>query len=261
MPSRLACATAVFGDSAAEAAFLQDDPAFVNLALGAEPLRLSLLKIKHYFAEIEPGRIVLDAHHQTLTREDERYDSYDYEELFARQSRAPLRLMETHHRNLLFDALLTWLMESRVYPPIKTFPNGGVTAVAYDPVHVADRLSHAEERATDWIPVPERRQNAVLYEEMLGWFRDRGAEVCIVTYPTAPQFRAVADRHPEYADLRAWYGEAAERHGFLYRDYWDAFENSRDFSDSTHVSEQGGRKVAAMILRDCFGIESGAGGS
>ena len=246
----------VLGDSVAEVGFILEDEDFVNLSLGAEPLPVRVLKTRKYFEAIDPGLVVLAADAQALVWRDTHYSKYDLESLFSWNRRSPLRLLETHHRNLLMDYVRKYFNEGTLAENFRMLPNGGTVMINADQRLIDRRMKDGPAKARRFVPTEQRRRDyEAHYLRLLQFLNEKQAQVCLVHYPMAPIFRAEADKFPEYAEIRVWFDKAAERFGFRFLDYWDAYDDPTLYTDSMHLSETAARALTRVILNDCFGLE------
>ncbi len=258
---RTKTANAAFGDSITAAGFLPEKPDFANLASEGEPVGGTLVKVRGFYNQRGQGKVILGANHQIMRRNSEPF--LDYELIFLRNERRPLRIMETRHRHYSLRYWHTLLFKDFASNRT-TLPYGGQVFVDSDRNQAFGRQSAAQRnefgaaKALREMPrsLEEQTESRRYFEEILAFVNAQGMEACVVSFPMSATFRQEADRHNAYGEIRRWYGDAAKAHGHRYLDFWALYDDDSLFLDPTHLNDAGGRAFTQVLLESCFATDS-----
>ncbi len=251
-------ANAVFGDSHASLGFT-GQPEFVNLAFPGENLRTIASKVEHYFSERSPGKVIFQlGPHQFSERRNSEF-GLDYRN--ADWKPGASRALSAWYRPKVLNFWKVYLTgdEFRVNRALQTDGAQTVdTSLAEMPP--SDRRTQAERTVTDQLPAAEPATStaAQTAKSILSALISRGAEVCLVTFPVAPDQVAYAKRHPEIAATRRYIDELAHSLTLKRVDYWSAIQDYALFTNSDHLNALGASQLASMAVADCgFGQTEG----
>jgi hypothetical protein len=253
---------AAFGDSIPARGLLFAGDDTVNLAFPGERPKRTAIKLEAYFRDIRPGRVILPANANMLKRPLD--DTRGYEDIFTRTARKPVRLMEDRHRGYLYDYWRTLLVKRRFESSVRLAPLGGLLPV--DPQALSSfatggeavRRREAEELVLRDLPPDEedwfaQNPNLAIMRDMLGFLRRRGAEVCLVRFPTAPEYRRLAAQHPAFERASRAFERLAAEFGVPLKDYRERYDNPRLFENPNHINHLAAPEFARTALADCFG--------
>jgi hypothetical protein len=258
---RASAESAAFGDSIVQQDFLPDRPDFPNLASAGERPVQTLTKIQAYYRARPAKRVLLAANPNMVERNI--VDTGNYAEIFGRNERPGINLMETRHRVRLIAYWKVLFNEGGFDSEWIVLPNGGTAQKdgADEARYGAASPDARRSEATGWVladrPLMDARQqtNLTLFSETLAFLQAKQAEVCVVTFPVSPEYRAIAADHPEYAETLAAYRERALAGGARYLSYWDALADPALFSDPAHLTTSAARRFASDVLEDCFALK------
>ena len=250
----------ILGDSIPARGFT-GRPEFVNLAFSGENARRMNIKARAYFQERKPGMVVVSANYNLFNRKAE--STRGYEHIYQHYSPKALRVMEPRHRERVLRYWEAILKNGELRPRGRVLPDGTLLSTNAEEYLIYARQGPDElvTRAT-WmlgrgVPGPDfdTSVHAELYEDLMRFLKEKGADVCVVTFPVAPNFRPEMMKRPVFARVHEYFARVAARHGFKYRNYWDAIDTPSDLMDEVHLTPSGARKLTDMIVRDCFGLE------
>jgi hypothetical protein len=246
---------AAFGDSHIARGF-PGTSTIANLAFLSESIEQIDAKVRYYYRERAPGRVILlGAPH--LFRADAESSSRDYARIFSTTDSAgvSLYLFDPYYRVRVPRYWFTWLRHGGSFPSALTLaPHGGLLsdATILDP-GTRHRLE-AVRRVAGHRPAPafERSSAARRYESLVALLVERGAKLCIVTMPTSLAYREYAAADPRFAAALAFVESVGRRHGAAYVSYWSRFDDLALFADVDHLNRSGAELLAPELERDCF---------
>lgn len=244
---------AIFGDSHASLGFT-GVPGFVNLAFPGENLRTVTGKIEVYFQNKAPGRVILQADPSMLAPVRDRDTPTDYSDL--REARPWLRIAERRHRTRLLAYWRVWRGEEGFRSTRRFEADGAQTRTdryADLPPEQRDALAREE-------VLKQRPPNQPLEAPGLSYLEDAvekltgmGAQVCLVSFPMAPEYRRYAAERPAFAAARAAFAAIAARQDVRYQDFSEAVDDPALFVNADHLNRDGARLMAPRIVTACFG--------
>ena len=251
----LATATApdaVFGDSHAALGFTGQPP-FVNLAYpGEDPLTMES-KVRRYFADKAPRHVVLQADPNLLSERRNREQERDYLAETVGFG-GPARVLSPWHRPQL---LAYWEVALRGdgFHSIRDFqPDGAQTRdVDFSRVDADARRHEAAQSVEEQVPDfgGPAQQGLAALERIARFVQDSGGQVCLVTFPQSPEYRAAAADRPDYARALAEVGELADRIGARRLSLWDVFEDQAAFANADHLNVGAAKVAATRIVAGC----------
>jgi len=252
---------AAFGDSipARGLLFARDD--IVNLAFPGERPHRTAIKLKAYFKEISPGRVILPANANMLKRPLD--DTRGYEAIFSRAERKPVRLLEDRHRGYLYDYWRTLAVKRRFASSVRLEPLGGLVPIDrvalsnFSAGDAAVRWREAEELVLRDMPPDDedwfrQNPNLAVLRDMLSFLAARGGEVCLVRFPTSPEYRQLEAQHLAFARASRAFNELAREYGVRLMDYRDRYSDPQLFENPNHINHRAGPEFARTVLNDCF---------
>tara|TARA_R110002167_G_scaffold24188_2_gene85450 strand:+ start:328 stop:1248 length:921 start_codon:yes stop_codon:yes gene_type:complete len=245
-------ADAIFGDSHASLGFTGAD-GFVNLAFPGENLATVAGKARAYYRQRQPGRVIVQADPSMLSPARDREPPVSYDDLGG--ERRWLRIAEERHRTRLLAYWRVW-RKGEGFASTRRFEADGAqtrTDRLADTAPAA-REALALEEALKQRPPDALNDSPGLRElqALVGWLRGKGARVCLVGFPMAPDYRRHADARPAFAAARAAFAALAARHSVPYRDFSAAVDDLSLFVNADHLNRDGARQLAPRIVRACF---------
>lgn len=244
---------AVFGDSHASLGFT-GVPGFVNLAFPGENLATVAGKARAYYQGLAPGRVILQADPSMLApaRDAEAPTSY----ADVREGRHWLRIAETRHRVRLLAYWRVWRRGEGFRSNRRFEADGAQTRDgALSDLAMAEREASAREEVIKQRPPDDPRGSpglvhlASLAKELTA----RGAAVCLVGFPMAPEYRRQADQRPAFAAARAAFSNLAAGLNLPYRDFYRSVDDPALFVNADHLNRHGAMLTAPRIVEACFG--------
>lgn len=245
---------AAFGDS--QMAFgLSGAPGFANLAHLGEPYAVILHKVKRYYRDRVPGRVILQANPSLFSAS---YEADDAEAMIARYSGAQrLLLLAPEYRGDLTTYWRIYLTGRRFRPNVEVLPDGSRARDrqwAAKPPRV--RRALAAEGAAQRQPMPPeqiaRSANFAAFRESIRFLQDRGAKICLVDVPVSPELAAAIAARPAYAEARNLIAAVAREFAVPYVDLDDAFADASLFDDENHLNPKGAARFTEIALKRCF---------
>lgn len=247
-------ANVVFGDSMAAGGFT-GVAGFVNLAREGDTFPQIDRKVRLYFAQRRPDRVIIEAglHHFSQSY----LASHDDDE-FPRQLAGQgygLKVFEGVYRA---ESLTYWklALTGQPFVPKYGFESDGARLkdTRFSQEAPATRQVTAVREAAGLLPVPAARRDRLWqgYAEMVRFLRDKGARVCLVAFPYAPEMQAAIAAHPQYGEVRAGFADLARRTGAVYVDLIDAPLGDELFENPTHLNGFGAHLVAPDMEKRCF---------
>lgn len=248
---------AVFGDSIAARGVIGAS-GFVNLAQPGEAPNVTRLKIESYFKTRRPDKVVIALNPNFMKRPER--DTRGFEDILSRRNESLFSVLKLHHRERMFGYWTTWLSKGAFDTNVEVLDGGGIRPrVNAENFEFARKSPQArrEEALRNMIrdvpPVDFRNgSNLQLLRGVLDFLRQRGGNVCLVGFPFSADYRRAADERKDFAELRALYRTFARERGVKFVDFWNEFSDDRLFLNGSHLNEEGGRKLAPLILQRCF---------
>jgi hypothetical protein len=247
----------VFGDSIAARGFIGGE-GFVNLAVPGESPNVTRLKMQIYFAKRAPGNVAIAFNPNVLKRPDRKLAGF--EDAYTKNE-SLLAALRPRHREQMFGYWMVWLTRGSFEDRVRVPDSGGIVErvnasnFAYARMSQAERYEETIRNVTRDAPTANFRDspNLRLIEEIVDTVRKRGGTPCLVEFPYAKDYRIVADQRKEFVDARRFLREFAGGVRVKFVDFWDRFSDDRLFLNGSHLNEDGGRRLAPLIIRECFG--------
>lgn len=247
-----------FGDSYMAHALLGLD-GFLNLAYPGTNTRLQEVKVKSYFVDRQPRRIILQADPQLFApMKDEKDISEDLARFApgaATYSQPTLWLFEDPHRALVYHYWKLYVAREKFGEEVLLLPGGGI--LTYDSWADVDRAKRLEKAGP--IVEADTPARAVAsseagraYERMLAFLNDAGARVCMVGMPMSIEYRTLSAAHPEFEDARQFLRALASQYGFQYVDLKAAISDPRLYTNQNHLNAIGGAEFTKLVASTCI---------
>ena len=245
---------AVFGDSHMSLGFTGAD-GFVNLAFPGENLATIVGKARLYYRDREPGRVILQADPSMLAAVRDAEPPTAYETLVGEIARRWVTSLSPRHRPRLMAYWQVFVDGDGFSANRDVQVDGAQTMTGrFGELSEAQRLAAATDEATGQRPPSDLGVSVGLpaLDQLVAELTQRGAEVCLVTMPMAPEYQAVANAMPEFAAARLEFDRLADRHRVARIDFWDAAVDPAQFLNQDHLNHQGATRIAPSIVGQCF---------
>ena len=251
--ARASAADAVFGDSHASLGFTGVD-GFVNLAFPGENLATAAGKARAYYRDRKPGRVILQADPSMLAPARDREPPTRYDNLDA--GRSWLRILDERHRSRLTAYWRVWRSGEGFTTNRRFEADGAQTQsgrLADRPAAERDALALEEVLKQRPAEDPAASPGMAALSSLMAGLTQRGARICLVGFPMAPDYRRHAAARPAVQAARDAFAALAADHGVPYRDFAAAVDDPSLFLNADHLNRQGALQLAPEIVRACFG--------
>ena len=249
----VAATSAVFGDSHAARGFTGVD-GFVNLARPGEVLDRTRQKLALFTAGAGHRRVILQVgpHAFAPYRQERAPGPYRLTPWWAP------RIRESNHRDNWFRYWGVALSGRSFIPNRVLQPDGAQTAPEEESGGGRDVVDLAAARVLEHRPLadPAATPSAIDLEGILDDLAKRDVEVCLTSFPVSPEYMREAARHPEFERAVRFLAEIARRHGVVYVDQRERFDDSTLFFNPDHLTLEGARRFAPICVTACFGASA-----
>jgi hypothetical protein len=259
--TRSTATDAAFGDSRFAWGFV-GRPDFPTIAAEGETMADMELRVRYYFRDKQPGRVVLqgDPHAFATYKLDRATHAY----LNNLDNRFWQRFVD-HHRPYLgkyWELFATG--GTRAFRPRDALRWGWIVGQeewsALDPTV---RLGQARARVEHHLPAADFEHDvfAQSFERTLSFLQERGAHVCVITTPVSYEYYKFASQNPTTAEAIEFIRHSAEQHGDRYVNFYDLFarpEFADYFRDMDHLNQRGAPLFTEKAVAACFGRGPGA---
>ncbi|MDO8607355.1 MAG: SGNH/GDSL hydrolase family protein [Phaeospirillum sp.] len=249
---------AAFGSSVTVAGF-SGQPGFVNMALGGEPPNYIAHKIRMYYKNLKPGRVIIQASYSELSTSfwfTHQGDGDEFEQILHADDRASLRILNPLHRTSLITYWRAVLSEGRFIPSAEFMPDGSrIQYARYTDRPLSERLAGARQTAQSWRPPddPSKALAAKVYAEVLDFIAAEGGQACLVSFPTTQALQAEMKKFPTYAKVPEFLHRLAEAKRARYVDLADMVLGDESFTDDVHPNGYAAKVISPIIVERCFG--------
>lgn len=249
---------AIFGDSHAAYGLTGID-SFVNVAHGGNNFRTISGKVRLYFAERKPGKVILQAGAHHFSRDFTRWrdDETPEFESFLRGYAAyyPRALIPLHRKELLNYWSTYW--RGRSFTPLQQFmPDGSqlsMTALYTDtPLPIRRSASVRSARILEPVEKFESSETAREYREIIAFLQERGGTVCLVTLPVATLLRREFQHLERFAAAQHFFSQLAQAANIPYVNLLGSEYPDEYFADAHHLNATGARSISGDVARRCF---------
>jgi hypothetical protein len=245
---------AAFGDSQMAFAF-SGAPGFVNLAHLGEAAPTIRYKVETYYAERAPGRVILQANPSMFSAA---YEKDDVEAQIARYRPGErLLLLAPEYRGELATYWRMFLTGQRFKPNVEFLPDGSrARNRKWAEKPAAQRRALGVEGAAFRQPMPAEEirgsRSFAAFRETISYLLGRGARLCLVDAPVAPELAAAIATLPRYAAAQELIAETARGLGASYRDLHSHYDDAALFDDENHLNPAGAARFTAEVVQECF---------
>ena len=117
----------------------------------------------------------------------------------------------------------------------------------------AERRAQAEQTVLDQIPPAEPSESRAAYfaESTLHALIQRGAAVCLVTFPVSPDQVEISTNFPEVLATRRYIDTLTDTLDIRRVDYWAAVDDFSEFTNCDHLNAKGAARLASRAVPDC----------
>ncbi|HSV28420.1 MAG TPA: hypothetical protein VLL76_02645 [Candidatus Omnitrophota bacterium] len=250
---------AAFGSSITVGGFT-GQPGFVNMGFGGEPLNFIVHKLKMFYADRKPGRVILQGSFMEFSdsfwTQLNRDNTDEFESMMSADDPTRLRILNPMHRASLLLYWRTMLADGGFEPSAKFQPDGSrLNSERYSDQPADVRAMAARQTARSWrLPQnPEKSPAATVMADAIRHVRAKGGEVCIVSYPvTASLYRELL-KSPNFDRIPAALAHIADTEGARYVNMLDHGMPDEYFVDDVHINGDGARAISPEIVSRCFG--------
>lgn len=244
---------AAFGDSHAARGFAARD-SFVNLAYPSENIEDMFAKIRTHYATRAPGRVVLQADPHLFAA----YRIFAPTTANASDQMPALQITADRHRPQL-NAYWQAFFEGygTLASTVQQTGNGALLSqgdfATLSPraqkLEARTRLQHHALARPDNVTKTQAR-----YAEMLAFLTDRGAEVCLVSFPVTRAYLDASAQAPNARHETAirFFQDHATQDGVRYVDARAQVLPNHLFRDVDHLNAAGAEMFYAGLIRQCF---------
>lgn len=245
----------VFGDSHT-AQGVHGVPGFLNLSYPSENVPKVEVKARSYFADKQPGKVVLQADPHMLAPYREDYDERSDARPFETGRKPYLwALARMHTANI--HTYWKFYFTGKTFDNIYTFQEDGAftRTGSWTKLSKEQQLDSAEARISRHRPKQELEstRTAQSYQSVLSFLTGQVAEVCMVRMPVTPLYRRLSANHSEFEDATVFLESLALDYGVRYVDLSDAITDLSLFLNTDHLNERGSLFFAPMLESACFG--------
>ncbi len=248
----------IFGDSYL-AQGIHGLEGFVNLAYPGDNIRLTELKVRDYFGDKQPRRVILQADPQLFASTREVINLGNETEKILPGGEMPSRptvwMLTYPHRGLIYTYWKRYLTGEGFGDRAELLPQGGIISNAVWADEDEDtRLRRAHKVILHEIPVKDvgASENGLAYERMLIFLATNGAEVCMVGAPMSDEYRLISNDFIEYGETREFLVSLAAHYGFTYLNLADRITDATMFADQNHLNAHGAAVFTQMLESGCF---------
>ena len=232
---------------------------FLNLSYSRDFVPTIEVKIRAYFADKHPGKIILqaDAHMFAPERQTDPPDSVS---LFStKTSTVRLWMFSDLHINNVGKYWKIFFSPSGFENTYTFHQDGSFTnkGKGWMDLSAESRLAQVKKRVLSTVyrpeEAPEATRSARSYQRILENLTSRGAEVCMVGMPLTKLHRSSMKDMPEFERARLLLQSLADKYGVRYVEMSAAITNEALFDDSEHLNEAGALEFAPLLETACFG--------
>ncbi len=250
-----------FGDSHVARGFDAQDPV-VNLAYPSESVEKMAWKSSRYLEQMPNVKTVLiqaDPHLFAAYRKDAGLGGYPI--AFAGEGGSALLSLSARYRPQLIALWQAFIKSGgRMTSKIETTPQGALLSPGNLSTWTAAQVQEFTAHRVD-LHVPdmgaEQSNMVALYRDMVAKFVDAGADICLVSFPTAPVYRQYVENLND-AEKRQWnaaqglFAELAEHPRVRFIDDTARFDDPALFRDPDHLNKTGAVQYGPVLQSTCF---------
>lgn len=244
----------VFGDSHV-ARGIHGLSGFLNLSYAGDTVLEIEAKVRSYFSDKEPGKVVLQAGPQffSVRRDDDM--EFDEPRLFATKSKPYLWMFSERYSGRVINYWKRFLEGATFKSDSTIHRDGAITATAiWTDEPESQRRKLIREKIAIQRPkqAPEATRSARSYERILAFLTSRGAEVCMVGMPLPSSYRRSSASFEEFGHARAFFESLAADYRIRYLDMSAWITDDALFEDANHLNLDGALEFAPLLETACF---------
>lgn len=250
-----------FGDSHVARNFLPEAPV-TNLAYPSENIAHIAWKVDRYLARVpQPKRVLLQADPHLFAAYRLREGIGDYPALFGGAYRSRPYLLSGEYRPQL-GALWTAYLKTRghlVSDIVPTAQGGLPSPGDLSRWSATEREQWTHDRVVLQTPVEHFADtaDAKAFAALVHRLRAAGAEVCLVSFPLSPPYRAALAKLSPAEQARwtaalAWFRKLADQPGVRIYDDRARFDDLALFRDPDHLNARGAALYSPDLQARCF---------
>jgi hypothetical protein len=245
---------AVFGDS--HTLRIVGIPGFVNLSRGGDSVRTRESKIRRFYLNQTPGRVVLEADPNQFAPGYGDTTAYDQPDPFE-PTATRLYVVSAQYRGFVLDYWRRFLLRKGFDSSFIEYEDGALTQTSIWP-HDFPTEAQQERVATRTVeehaPVENLAASAAgaSYRRTVEYLASAGAELCLVVMPQTAAYTTLAADHPTFAEARAYVAQIAHEAGVRFVDLSNDFADQSLFGDENHLNDVGGHIAGSLINERCF---------
>jgi len=248
---------AIFGDSI-PANGVTGLPGFINLALGGDNFAGMAAKIRLYFKDRTPDKVIIQAglHHLSRQYIHHRDDGEGFAALLGEHGEPLLKLLDPLYR---YEIATYWrtVAEGGTFVPRERFQPDGSRLSPVNYAHYPQFLRHsaAGQVAQLTLPMPDPMHNPAITgtRSLIAMLQAKGGHPCLVTFPVTRDVHEATAALPEFQGARRAFATLAAETGIRYVDLYDLSLPDSLFADFTHLNQDGARLMSPQIAAACFG--------
>ena len=263
--------SAAFGDSHAARGFVPPE-GMINLAFPSEGIEHMDWKARRFFADRAPDRVLLQADPHLFAPYRLVSRLGDHPDRIAAAAAADpmrLRIADPRHRARLIGYARSWLaggfaLSSR----IEVLANGAVLSPGdfsalperRRALELARRIRVHSLGAGPYID-RRRAELQARWSALMDALTERGARICLATFPLSPAYRAAMaaqegkEGQAARREVMAFFAAEAARTGARHVDLRGLTDDPADFRDADHLNGAAALRLGPAIARACFGPE------
>jgi len=235
-------------------------PGFLNLSYPADSIPTIETKVRSYFAEKQPGKVILEADPYMFSPHREQMKPlYDVHQ-FGKNRRFRLWMFTALHRNNIIKYWELYFQRAPFHNQYTFQPDGALTKkrswLEWAPDTRLDWASKSVDPINWPVQAPGATEYGRSYQRILAFLTSRGAQVCMVDMPLAPLVRASIENSPDDPRFRRgqdYYQALAPKYGAAYVDMSSVVNDDLYFLDALHLNEAGALEFAPLLEAACFG--------
>jgi len=248
----------VLGDSIPARGF-HGAEGYVNLAMPGEPPVVTELKASVYLNSRTPQNVIISLN-PNIFRRATRVRMEQYHDIYVAPREPLLRISKVRHKERMLGYWLVWLSGREFHNNVNIPAAGGIVMrnpaenLAYAKMSPAARRDDAADNvARDMIGEAYREhENMQIIGRIVAHARSKGGKTCLVTFPYSPEYRLAARAYPRFDEVRAYFRGFAAQVGARYVDAWSRYDDTTQFLDPSHLTEDAARRFAPEVVRECF---------
>lgn len=230
---------------------------FLNLSFPSENVPLIEIKVRRYFADKQPGKVILQATPNMFSPDRDNYDErIDARPYITKNWKPYLWMFTRTHQEKIYTYWKLFLSGAGFENKYTFQPDGALTQKDYWSTSSASQRHFLTERRIDQqrpYAEPAEIRSAQSYARILEFLKSRGAEICMVDMPVTPLYRELSSNYEEFENARVLFRSLAADHEVRYTDMSASITDLEYFSNQDHLNERGSLNFAPLLESACFG--------